>query len=253
MNDYEKLKKIYDEIDELIALRIDASSPMLKAWKMKAERFLIKKYGVSSYELQKFRECKFRSFDSYFSPDPFLPEKIEYCRKKLKEMKAIFANLLEELKEEYQVTELPKQQEEKDYRRVFIVHSHNGELKRAVVQMLEKQGIIAVVLYKREPLSAAIIEKIEKYSGVQAAICLFTADDLGSDASKEIGRIMRNVVFETGYFIGKLGRKNTVILSDQDIEMPSDLAGVVYVGEDWRYQILKELKAIGYEIDFQKM
>ena len=64
---------------------------------------------------------------------------------------------------------------------------------------------------------------------------------------------MRNVVFEAGYFIGKLGRKNTVILSDQDIEMPSDLAGVLYVGEDWRYQILKELKAIGYEIDFQKM
>ena len=64
----------------------------------------------------------------------------------------------------------------------------------------------------------------------------------------------QNVVFEAGYFIGRLGRENVAILVDKGIEIPSDLQGVVYTGTDsWEFGLLKELKSMGYSIDFNKM
>ena len=48
MTDYEKLKGIIDEIDNLISDHVRSSAPAFKAWHTKAERFLIKKYGKDS-------------------------------------------------------------------------------------------------------------------------------------------------------------------------------------------------------------
>lgn len=143
-----------------------------------------------------------------------------------------------------------------DFSKVFIVHGHNGELKEAVARIIERQGLEAIILSEQTNCGNTIIEKFEANSNVGAAICLFTADDKGRNASTtsdyDIAR--QNVVFETGYFIGKLGRKNIIIIAGSTVEMPSDLSGVVYTNQsDWKTEILKELKAIGYDIDLNKL
>lgn len=65
------------------------------------------------------------------------------------------------------------------------------------------------------------------------------------------------MVFEHGYLIGKLGRKNVVALVKGDIEKPNDISGVVYInytmGDGWKTDIAKELNAAGYHIDFNKI
>ena len=67
-------------------------------------------------------------------------------------------------------------------------------------------------------------------------------------------RARQNVIFEAGYFIGKLGREHTIIISDENIEIPTDLQGIVYTNStDWKLSILKELRAIGYSIDYNKI
>ena len=67
-------------------------------------------------------------------------------------------------------------------------------------------------------------------------------------------RARQNVVLETGYFMGKLGRENVVLLADKGIEMPSDLSGVVYTDTtSWQFDLLKELSAIGYKVDLNKL
>jgi len=54
--------------------------------------------------------------------------------------------------------------------------------------------------------------------------------------------------------MGKHGRKNIVILTDNDIEIPSDLSGVVYTNtSNWKIDLLRELKAIGYKVDLNKL
>ena len=54
--------------------------------------------------------------------------------------------------------------------------------------------------------------------------------------------------------MGKHGRDHVVILADSGIEIPSDLSGVVYTNtSNWEIGLLKDLKAMGYEVDFNKL
>lgn len=63
--------------------------------------------------------------------------------------------------------------------------------------------------------------------------------------------IRQNVVFEDGYLIGKLGK----VLNKGDIEIPSDIGGVIYAtydnNESWK--MIKKLKLNGFEIDLSKI
>lgn len=144
----------------------------------------------------------------------------------------------------------------RDFKKVFIVHGHDGELKQAVARLIEGQDIEAIILSEQANQGRTIIEKFEDFSEVCSAICLFTADDLGK-AKKDNEyktRARQNVVFEAGYFIGKLGRSNVILIADSDVEMPSDLSSVVYTSNsNWELEIVKELKAIGYNVDANRL
>ena len=252
MTDYEKLKEIIDEIPKLLAENVTSSSAKFEAWHTKAERFLIAKYGKDSYEHNKFRQTSFSlllwTFDT---PDRAF---IEACQDGLSTTQAIFQTYLDELKEKGTIP--PKRISDTDSFKVFIVHGHDGELKEAVARTIEKQGIMAIILSEQTNTGKTIIEKFEAYSDVSGAICLFTADDTGKkkSAKDDLPRARQNVVFETGYFMGKLGRDHVVILADKGVEIPSDLSGVVYTDtNNWRLELLKELNAIGYSIDFNKL
>lgn len=143
-----------------------------------------------------------------------------------------------------------------DMEKVFIVHGHNGELKQAVARLVERQGLQAIILQEQTNPSATIIENFERHSDVGCAICLFTADDYGrakGDTEDRL-RARQNVVFETGYFAGKLGRDRVILIADRNIEIPSDLNGVLYAERsNWQFEVLKGLRRIGYNIDYNKL
>lgn len=258
MTEYEKLKVIIDEIDNLINHHVRASAPAFETWYTKAERFLIKEYGEDSLECKKFRNTHFApllwSFDD--SEEQEIRNAIQCCCDGLRSCKAIFKVYLEELAEEKESN--PQNNaitKSLNMDKIFIVHGHNGELKQSVARIIEKQGIEAIILSEQVNQGRTIIEKFENYGDVGGAICLFTSDDIGKakneDADKP--RARQNVVLETGYFMGKLGRDHVVILSDDGIEMPSDLSGVVYTNtSNWQFDLLRELKGMGYSIDLNK-
>jgi hypothetical protein len=60
-------------------------------------------------------------------------------------------------------------------------------------------------------------------------------------------RVRQNVIFELGYFAGALGRGRVCLLRKGDVEIPSDLYGVVYTEVDaadgWKGRLVQELKA----------
>ena len=254
MTEYEKLKTIIDEIDDLINHQVRSSTPEFKTWHTKAERFLIKKYGEESAEHKKFR-------NTYFAPmvlTAYDEERkfIKSCCDGLRGCKAVFKVYLEEITEEIET--IPQSNviiRPQNMDKIFIVHGHNGELKQSVARIIEKQGIEAIILSEQVNQGRTIIEKFESYGDVGGAICLFTSDDIGKakQESENKYRARQNVVLETGYFMGKLGRDHVVILADDGIEMPSDLSGVVYTNtSNWQIDLLRELKSIGYTIDFNK-
>lgn len=248
MKDYEKLKEIIDEIDTLIAHHVTKLAPAFTAWHMKAERFLTKKYGVDSLELSNFQKTR-------FSPVVYTEnsELVAGCRRDLTATKLVFSEYLKELDE---ISAPSSVHALTSYEKVFIVHGHDGELKEAVARLVEKQGLGAIILSEQANKGKTIIEKFEENSDVSGAICLFTADDLGrakADAN-DLPRARQNVVFEAGYFMGKLSRSRVVIIAEHGVELPSDMQGIVYTDKSsWEIDVLKELKEMGYSIDFNKL
>ena len=164
---------------------------------------------------------------------------------------------LEQLKDEENIADTTQRQQYYNYEKVFIVHGHDGELKHAIARMIEKQDKLkAIILSEHIAPGKTIIEKIEDNSDVAGAICLFTADDFGrsKDDKEDKLRARQNVVFEAGYFMGKLGRDHVVMICEDGVEIPGDLSGVVYTGKaHWEVEMLKALKVMGYSIDMNKL
>jgi predicted nucleotide-binding protein len=258
MTDYQKLEAIYNEIDTLIAKRVMAESPEFESWHSRAERFLVNHFGRDNYEVTDFS-------NTLFMPMVYAPGaddiRIKACCDGLKKTKDIFKDYLTEIKEE--MLEKDEESEKTAHtklshqnNKVFVVHGHDEALKEKVARLLEKQGLEAIILSEQANKGKTIIEKFEENSDVGAAICLFTGDDIGKEKSEAVEkqRARQNVVYEAGYFMGKLGRERVIMLVDNGIELPSDLQGVVYTdSESWKTEVLQELQSIGYGIDFNKL
>lgn len=142
---------------------------------------------------------------------------------------------------------------------VFVVHGHDESIKQRVARFLERLGLDPIILHEKPDEGRTIIEKFEDYSEVaRYAIVLLTPDDIGgvaSEQSKLSPRARQNVVFEMGYFIGKLGR-NRVCSLYRGVEVPSDLQGLLYIPFDdkeaWRLLLARELRAAGLAIDLNR-
>lgn len=257
MTDYERLKKLIEDTDALIAQDITNSDPKFDAWDLKVKRFFANYFGTDGIETKTFLQITFCPLVWTDEPEDVIHQEcIDTCRQGLKTTKAILEAFLDDPTFEKKPTQQIETATTMDRSKIFIVHGHDGELKESVARIIEKQGIEAIILSEQANTGKTIIEKFEKYSDVGCAICLFTADDLGRAKANpdDKPRARQNVVFEAGYFIGKLGRDRIVILSDSGVEIPSDLAGVVYTNtRDWKTELLKELKAMGYTVDFNKL
>lgn len=253
MTNYEKLKELYDEIDVLCSHNVTAWDPEFRAWHTKAKRFLYYKYGETSFEYNDFVKRGF-SLSAYTDRTP-QSSFVDACTRGLKATKIIFKSYLIELAEDASFTKEEKMAQ-MDFSKIFIVHGHDNALKQEVARLIEQQDDIeAIILSEQRNQGKTIIEKIEESSDVAAAICLFTGDDLGraKEDKTDCLRARQNVVFEAGYFMGKLGRDRIIFIRDGEIELLSDLQGVVYEGsKNWQYKMLQELKEMGYKIDLNK-
>jgi predicted nucleotide-binding protein len=142
---------------------------------------------------------------------------------------------------------------------IFIVHGHNEEMKASVARVIEKLSLNPIILHEQANQGMTIIEKFTEHSQVGFSIILLSADDYAYSIKQkpEEGKLRarQNVILELGYFIGKLGRNRVVALvqPEDNFEFPSDYQGVIYIPYDkegnWKYSILKELKACDYNID----
>lgn len=155
---------------------------------------------------------------------------------------------------------LPVRSPPRAARKVFVVHGHDSGAKEAVARFLERIELEAIILHEQPDQGMTIIEKFESYAGqVGFAVVLLTPDDLGGAlaANSQSARARQNVIFELGYFVGKLGRGRACLLQKGQVEIPSDLYGVIYTEMDgsdgWKLKLVKELKAANLDFDANKL
>ena len=119
--------------------------------------------------------------------------------------------------------------------RSFIVHGHDETAKLALKNYLQNtlKWPEPVILAEKPSGGKTIIEKFEEHSkNIDVVFVLLTPDDVGGAAGAHpASRARQNVIFELGYFAGKFGRGSgrVILLHKGDLDLPSDLAGIVYI------------------------
>lgn len=154
----------------------------------------------------------------------------------------------------------PQEERQLHSSKVFVVHGHDEAALQTVARFLEQLKLEAIVLREQPDQGRTIIEKFETCAQeVGFAVVLLTPDDLGAavSAPDQTARVRQNVIFELGYFAGKLGRGRACLLRKGSVEIPSDLYGVIYTEFDgadgWKINLVREMKAAGLAFDANRM
>lgn len=146
-------------------------------------------------------------------------------------------------------------------KKVFIVHGHNDALKNAAARLVLKLHLDPVILHELPNKGRTLIEKFLDHSDVAFALVLLTRDDRGGPSSAPPAsyayRARQNVIMELGYFLAELGRERVAAIYEEDVEIPSDYKGVLFIPYDsagrWEFDAAKEMKAGGVKVDLNNI
>jgi hypothetical protein len=122
--------------------------------------------------------------------------------------------------------------------RLMIVHGRSND--RVVVErILRVEGISGpIVLREQFTPGDTIPEEFEREARqADGAVVLFTPDDLAASSLSATGepvssselraRARQNAILEYGFFWGKLGRRHALLILKGELELPTDLAGIL--------------------------
>jgi len=136
-------------------------------------------------------------------------------------------------------------------RKVFVVHGRDYAAAQELGNLIRNQwpALEVVLLAEKAWKGKTIIEKFEREaSQCGFAFAVLTPDDNVATPEGQYQQMRPNVVFELGWFYGRLGRDRTCVVYKRGTAIPSDLAGLGRceytdaVGEA-RADIERELKA----------
>ena len=148
---------------------------------------------------------------------------------------------------------------------VFVVPGRAAGRLDEVVQVVHDLTGRAPVVLRRQPGTRRVIGELfeEHQAHARAAVVLLSGDDLGGERAAESAeppdlrpRARQDLVYELGWFHGRLGRHGVVVLVEEGVETPGDI-GVPYVAFDaegtWRAHLGAGLKAAGVNADPEKL
>lgn len=143
----------------------------------------------------------------------------------------------------------PKTNKQSLCKKIFIIHGRDMDFMTQVKNFLGEIGFYPIILSDESNHGKTLMEKFESYANdVDFAIALFSPDDIGGYRNSKVykERVRQNVIFELGYFCGRLGRSNVSVLMKGDMdtmELPSDINGlaVSFFDDRWKSSIVKEL------------
>jgi len=113
---------------------------------------------------------------------------------------------------------------------VFIIHGSDEAKWRELKDIFQSIfRLNPIILKEQADIGKTIIEKFEHYANTCSyAVAIFTPDDEVLDKNGERYLQSRpNVIYELGWFCGRLGRKNVMLLLKEGTSIFSDFGGIV--------------------------
>ena len=133
---------------------------------------------------------------------------------------------------------------------IFIIHGHDELNTRRLSQLLQSHfGLNPIAMLAKPGMSRPLTDKFEDEAQTCSfAFALFTPDDEVVKSNESYNQARPNVIYEVGWFIGRLGRKRVTLILKSGTKIHSDLDGVSQIRfsenvEDKFLEIQKELKA----------
>ena len=254
----ERLRRVLNEVPEL--KKLPSHSPEFKKWHRNAQVAITNTFGSESSHGADFNKIGY-SLIAFTTGTPDSEFQAAYVRG-LESAASVLKSMIEEIEEYWEEDEQSSKSSNsgvktpKSTNKVFVIHGRDEGTKDTIARFLAKLGLEPVILHEQANEGRTIIEKFEEHAQVGFAVALLTPDDAGSLQGNENNlkpRARQNVVFEFGYFIGKLGRRRVCALVKGDVEKPSDYDGVLYISLNdsggWEMRLIKELKASGFNVD----
>ena len=251
-----RLRKALDKIPEL--RQQSSASTDFEKWKRTIEIVIEHQFGQESSHYKKFASILYSPlvFTTSTSDEIFQ----ESYERGLDSAAAILESMVEYILEYWQnegdQTSKSDEDTAEPSSKVFLIHGRDEGTRDTVARLLSNLGLEPVILAEQASQGKTIIEKFESHAQVGFAIALLTPDDTGSlsnDVDTPRPRARQNVIFELGFFIGRLGREGVCALTKGEVEIPSDYSGVVYIplddGDGWKLQLVRELKTAGLSVD----
>jgi hypothetical protein len=135
---------------------------------------------------------------------------------------------------------------------VFIIHGHD-ETNKLRLQILLKDhfGLNPILMINKPGMSRALIEKFEHTASVCAlAFAIITPDDEITSHGRKYYQARPNVIFEAGWFVGRLGIPRVCLLLKDGATVQSDIDGISRIHfrdnvEEKVIEIQREIDAFG--------
>ncbi len=119
--------------------------------------------------------------------------------------------------------------------RVFLISSREAiDIVRAIENDFERDKDIEIVAWKNDIFKVANypLEDLETQLDLaDFAVAIASVDDIVTSRKKRSGAPRDNVVFELAYFMGRLGRRRSILIEPQapKVKLPSDYNGVTTI------------------------
>ena len=258
-----RLRTALESIPKLTRLRHDSQA--FAKWRRKTDIAVTNTFGNKTRHVHEFGSIRYSQSElvalTTRTPDPYQ----EAYLRGLASAETLLESMIEEIEDYWEdgprapTPSVSRKEERTNTNEVFIIHGRDNGTKETVARILERLKLKPVILAEQASHGRTIIEKLEEHAQVGFAVALLTPDDTGSLKGEEDNlrpRARQNVLFEFGFFIGSLGRSRVCALTEGDVEIPSDYAGVVYIPLNeggWKFELGKELKNAGYPVDFNNL
>jgi predicted nucleotide-binding protein len=208
---------------------LSIDSPEFKEWRDKVTATVVLIFGEHSHYVDEFADISYTDIFAMFSRLSGGPETRLWAG--LAEAKSLLQTMIDEIKATdgglsfAAIKTLEKTRTVK--RCVFIGHGGNP-LWLAVTRVLNEEWGLQTVYFESEPRTSESIVPIltEMLERASFAVIVLTAEDVTATGE---ARGRQNVIHEAGLSQGKLGFEKVVILKQEGVVEPSNLAGLQFI------------------------
>jgi predicted nucleotide-binding protein len=143
---------------------------------------------------------------------------------------------------------------------IFVVHGDLQPTINTINAFMEDLGIQLQSLPAHPERAKGLVNSLEKNPDASFALVLIGHDDavaLRRSAADASAGVRSGIVFELGYFVGRLGLKRVCVLYTGGSETFVSDHGIQFIpvdnGNGWQLHLARHLKRAGIEVDLNKL